>query len=67
MKVELLTDNYMYLIIDEDTQEAAIVDPVQPQKVCAALPAPCTLSPSSVFIHWVTTTVFMALWKLGGN
>lgn len=36
MKVELLpalTDNYMYLIIDEDTQEAAIVDPVQPQKV----------------------------------
>ncbi|XP_076433670.1 hydroxyacylglutathione hydrolase, mitochondrial isoform X2 [Peromyscus maniculatus bairdii] len=36
MKVELLpalTDNYMYLVIDEDTQEAAIVDPVQPQKV----------------------------------
>uniref|UniRef100_A0A5F8G6X5 Metallo-beta-lactamase domain-containing protein n=1 Tax=Monodelphis domestica TaxID=13616 RepID=A0A5F8G6X5_MONDO len=36
MKVELLpalTDNYMYLIIDEDTKEAAIVDPVQPQKV----------------------------------
>ncbi|NP_001396525.1 hydroxyacylglutathione hydrolase, mitochondrial isoform 9 [Mus musculus] len=39
MKVELLpalTDNYMYLIIDEDTQEAAIVDPVQPQKVIEA-------------------------------
>ncbi|XP_008854438.1 hydroxyacylglutathione hydrolase, mitochondrial isoform X2 [Nannospalax galili] len=36
MKVELLpalTDNYMYLVIDEDTREAAIVDPVQPQKV----------------------------------
>ncbi|XP_047389872.1 hydroxyacylglutathione hydrolase, mitochondrial isoform X3 [Sciurus carolinensis] len=36
MKVELLpalTDNYMYLIIDKDTREAAIVDPVQPQKV----------------------------------
>lgn len=36
MKIELLpalTDNYMYLIIDEDTQEAAVVDPVQPQKV----------------------------------
>ncbi|XP_053413839.1 hydroxyacylglutathione hydrolase, mitochondrial isoform X3 [Nycticebus coucang] len=36
MKIELLpalTDNYMYLIIDEDTKEAAIVDPVQPQKV----------------------------------
>ncbi|KAM7148097.1 hydroxyacylglutathione hydrolase, mitochondrial isoform 3-T3 [Molossus nigricans] len=36
MKVELLpalTDNYMYLIIDDDTKEAAIVDPVQPQKV----------------------------------
>ncbi|XP_069859892.1 hydroxyacylglutathione hydrolase, mitochondrial isoform X3 [Dipodomys merriami] len=36
MKVELLpalTDNYMYLLIDEATREAAIVDPVQPQKV----------------------------------
>lgn len=36
MKVELLpalTDNYMYLLIDEDTKEAAIVDPVEPQKV----------------------------------
>ncbi|KAM5228381.1 hydroxyacylglutathione hydrolase, mitochondrial isoform 2-T2 [Ctenodactylus gundi] len=36
MKVELLpalTDNYMYLLIDKDTREAAIVDPVQPQKV----------------------------------
>lgn len=41
MKVELLpalTDNYMYLVIDEDTQEAAVVDPVQPQKVCVWLP-----------------------------
>ncbi|XP_076998338.1 hydroxyacylglutathione hydrolase, mitochondrial isoform X4 [Tamandua tetradactyla] len=36
MKVELLpalTDNYMYLITDQDTREAAVVDPVQPQKV----------------------------------
>ncbi|XP_075420606.1 hydroxyacylglutathione hydrolase, mitochondrial isoform X2 [Tenrec ecaudatus] len=36
MKVELvpaLTDNYMYLLIDPDTREAAVVDPAQPQKV----------------------------------
>lgn len=37
MKVELLpalTDNYMYLLIDADSREAAIVDPVEPVKVC---------------------------------
>lgn len=37
MKVELLpalTDNYMYLLIDVDSKEAAIVDPVEPVKVC---------------------------------
>lgn len=36
MRVEILpalTDNYMYLLIDEDTREAAIVDPVEPAKV----------------------------------
>ncbi|XP_015272830.1 PREDICTED: hydroxyacylglutathione hydrolase, mitochondrial, partial [Gekko japonicus] len=40
MKVEILpalTDNYMYLIIDEETKQAAIVDPVQPQKVLDAV------------------------------
>ncbi|XP_075686698.1 hydroxyacylglutathione hydrolase, mitochondrial isoform X2 [Rhinoderma darwinii] len=40
MKIELLpalTDNYMYLLIDEETKEAAIVDPVQPQKVVEAV------------------------------
>ncbi|XP_063170814.1 hydroxyacylglutathione hydrolase, mitochondrial isoform X2 [Candoia aspera] len=40
MKVELLpalTDNYMYLLMDEETKEAAIVDPVQPQKVLDAV------------------------------
>nr|XP_006637198.2 PREDICTED: hydroxyacylglutathione hydrolase, mitochondrial [Lepisosteus oculatus] len=40
MKVELLpalTDNYMYLLIDEETREAAIVDPVEPQKVVDAI------------------------------
>ncbi|XP_053551058.1 hydroxyacylglutathione hydrolase, mitochondrial isoform X3 [Bombina bombina] len=40
MRVELipaLTDNYMYLLIDEETKEAAIVDPVQPHKVVDAV------------------------------
>ena len=36
MKVHLLpalSDNYMYLVVDEKTNEAAIVDPVEPTKV----------------------------------
>ncbi|CAH2307414.1 hydroxyacylglutathione hydrolase, mitochondrial isoform X1 [Pelobates cultripes] len=40
MKIELLpalSDNYMYLLIDEESKEAAIVDPVQPQKVVEAV------------------------------
>jgi len=34
-----LDDNYMYLLIDEKTKEAAIVDPVEPKKVVAAVEA----------------------------
>ncbi|XP_069763192.1 hydroxyacylglutathione hydrolase, mitochondrial isoform X2 [Narcine bancroftii] len=40
MKVEVLpalTDNYMYLLIDDETREAAIVDPVEPKKVVDAV------------------------------
>ncbi|XP_078273792.1 hydroxyacylglutathione hydrolase, mitochondrial isoform X3 [Rhinoraja longicauda] len=40
MKVELLPalkDNYMYLLIDKESREAAIVDPVEPQKVVDAV------------------------------
>lgn len=40
MKIELLPalqDNYMYLLIDEDTKECAAVDPVEPEKVLAAV------------------------------
>lgn len=40
MRVRLipaLEDNYMYLIIDEQTQECAAVDPVDPEKVCITL------------------------------
>lgn len=32
-----LADNYMYLLVDESTKEAAIVDPVEPDKVLAAI------------------------------
>ncbi len=32
-----LSDNYMYLLIDEGSQEAAIVDPVAPEDVVAAV------------------------------
>lgn len=40
MKVEILPaleDNYMYLIIDEGSKEAAIVDPVDPKRVADAV------------------------------
>ena len=32
-----LSDNYMYLLIDKATKEAAIVDPVNPQEVSAVI------------------------------
>lgn len=32
-----LSDNYMYLVVDEVTGEAAIVDPVEPEKVLSAV------------------------------
>ncbi len=41
MKVVLipaLEDNYMYLLIDEDTKQCAAVDPVQPDKVSLICP-----------------------------
>ena len=31
--VEALEDNYMYFIIDKSTNEAAVVDPVEPVKL----------------------------------
>ncbi|KAK0153122.1 Hydroxyacylglutathione hydrolase, mitochondrial [Merluccius polli] len=40
MKVELLpalSDNYMYLLIDVESKEAAVVDPVEPVKVIEAV------------------------------
>lgn len=35
--IPALSDNYMYLLVDEDTKEAAAVDPVEPQKLAAAV------------------------------
>jgi hydroxyacylglutathione hydrolase len=35
--VEALEDNYMYLLIDDATKEAAAVDPVEPTKVNSTL------------------------------
>ncbi|XP_002735677.2 LOW QUALITY PROTEIN: hydroxyacylglutathione hydrolase, mitochondrial-like [Saccoglossus kowalevskii] len=40
MKIRLLPaleDNYMYLLVDENTKQAAIVDPVEPDKVVNAV------------------------------
>ena len=33
---QALRDNYMYLLIDNATKTAAVVDPVEPEKVVAA-------------------------------
>ncbi|XP_066592514.1 uncharacterized protein [Prorops nasuta] len=44
MKVQILPalqDNYMYLIIDEESKEAAIVDPVDPDSVASAVKEHC--------------------------
>ncbi|XP_053206697.1 hydroxyacylglutathione hydrolase, mitochondrial-like isoform X2 [Panonychus citri] len=45
-----LSDNYMYLIIDKETNKAAIVDPVEPEKVLK------TVSDSGVQLTTVLTT-----------
>ncbi|KAL5711571.1 hydroxyacylglutathione hydrolase [Ranunculus cassubicifolius] len=36
VEIPCLDDNYSYLIIDEASKEAAVVDPVQPEKIVAA-------------------------------
>ncbi|XP_031771883.1 transmembrane protein 104 homolog isoform X2 [Apis florea] len=53
MKVQILPalqDNYMYLIIDETSQEAAIVDPVDPDTVA------CAVQQNNVTLTKVLTT-----------
>ncbi|KAG8317488.1 hypothetical protein J6590_026642 [Homalodisca vitripennis] len=35
--IPALQDNYMYLIVDGETKEAAVVDPVEPENVLAEL------------------------------
>lgn len=39
--VPLLSDNYGYLLIDDAAREVAVVDPVEPAKVLAAVAAAC--------------------------
>lgn len=31
--IPALKDNYMYLLVDDETKHAAVVDPVEPEKV----------------------------------
>ena len=31
--IEALSDNYMYLLVDEESCECAAIDPVEPEKV----------------------------------
>ena len=39
-----LQDNYMYLLVDEKTRDAAVVDPVEPAKVAFPLSLSLSLS-----------------------
>lgn len=70
MKVELLpalTDNYMYLLIDEETKQAAIIDPVQPQKV--PLPNDAFLGlgqPNSCWVQEQMEPWGAPFWTVGG-
>lgn len=58
MKVKILPaldDNYMYLIIDETTKVAAVVDPVEPRKVLKAVADEGDVTLTSVLTthhHW---------------
>ena len=35
--ISALDDNYMYFIIDKNTKQAAVVDPVNPERVINSL------------------------------
>ncbi|XP_048755690.1 hydroxyacylglutathione hydrolase, mitochondrial-like [Ostrea edulis] len=57
MKIRLLPaldDNYMYLLIDEDTKQCAAVDPVEPEKIMKAIKEEgCTLTTIlTTHHHW---------------
>ena len=36
LPIPALSDNYMYLLVDEETRQCAAVDPVEPEKVSQA-------------------------------
>merc|ERR1719323_454647 len=43
MRVKILpalSDNYMYLLVDEESKEAAVVDPVEPETVLRSVDRP---------------------------
>ena len=59
MKVHILpalSDNYMYLVVDEKTQEAAIVDPVEPKKVVKRVINQPHISMVYTLIHYIEMT-----------
>ena len=66
--IPALQDNYMYLVEDRATGEAAIVDPVDPKKVSVAS-THCTLAHivcliSSVFKYLLRWVIFSECRKL---
>merc|ERR1719232_418723 len=55
MRVKILpalSDNYMYLLVDEESKEAAVVDPVEPETVLRSVEGEGLTTVLTTHHHW---------------